>query len=261
MLNGQTVARATEKTPDCGSCGRMLCTFLPREPVGAMQHKHFLKRGDRLDSADGEGCMRFWIVVHGTAASCTSFEDGRRQIVGLETKGETICSLMAGVGTQNWLEALSDCMICEVDLSARARELHSDPAFLAATFHVVHRRLERCQNHVTTLGRLDSVERVTLFLAEMAVRAGATTDTQPLVSLPMSREDIADYLGLNSETVSRILSKLKKSKLVKFLSPSEFVVPDLAELDRRLPVSIPTPQVFRSEVVPAGPRALHEVTR
>ncbi len=238
----------------------MLCTFLPRDPSQVVQQKHFLKRGDRLDSVEADGCMRFWIVVHGTAASCTAFEDGRRQIVSLETRGETICSLMAGPGTQNWLEALSDCMICEVDLSSRARELHGDPAFLAATFHVVHRRLERCQTHVTTLGRLDSVERVTLFLAEMAVRAGATPDTQPLVALPMSREDIADYLGLNSETVSRILSKLKKSKLVKFLSPSEYVIPDLSELDRRLPVDIPTPQIFRSEVVPAGPSTLHEVS-
>ena len=124
----------------------------------------------------------------------------------------------------------------------------------------MHRRLERCQNHITTLGRLDSVERVTLFLAEMAVRAGATREAPQLVTLPMSREDIADYLGLNSETVSRILSKLKKSRLVKFLSPSEYIVPDLAELDRRLPVDIPTQQVFRSDVVPSGPRTLREVS-
>jgi CRP/FNR family transcriptional regulator len=46
--------------------------------------------------------------------------------------------------------------------------LHADPAYHAATFHVVPRRLERCQHYITTLGRLDSVVRVTLFLAEMA---------------------------------------------------------------------------------------------
>ncbi|SDK57694.1 Crp/Fnr family transcriptional regulator [Aliiruegeria lutimaris] len=258
MLRKHNVVDGSSK---CGSCQQVMCTFLPPQPENAIRVKHALKRGDRLDANEGNACLKFWIVVHGTAASCTSFADGRRQIVSLETKGETICSLMAGPGTQNWLEALSDCLICEIDLGTRAKELHADPAFLALSFHVVHRRLERSQSHLTTLGRLDSVERVTLFLAEMAARAGATLETQPVVSLPMSREDIADYLGLNSETVSRILSRLKKSKLVKFLSPSEFIIPDLAELDRRLPVAIPTPQVYRSEVVPGGPSILHEVPK
>jgi CRP/FNR family transcriptional regulator len=237
----------------------MLCTFLPASPGKSIRIKHALKRGDRLDALEGTACLKFWIVVHGTAASCTAFEDGRRQIIGLETNGEAICALMAGPGTQNWLEALNDCLICEIDLSPRAKELHGDPAFLAASFHVVHRRLERCQNHLTTLGRLDSVERVMLFLAEMAVQAGATPDTQPLVTLPMSREDIADYLGLNSETVSRILSRLKKSRLVKFLSPSEFIIPDLRQIDQRLPVNIPTPHSVGRNALPGAPLALREV--
>lgn len=216
-------------------------------------------RGDRLESMEGASCLKFWIVLSGTAATCTAFEDGRRQIISIETTGETLCGLMAGPGTQNWLEALSDVEICEIDLSARARELQKTPAFLAATFHVTHRRLERLQTHVTTLGRLDSVERVTLFLAEMAVRAGATETAQPLVTLPMSREDIADYLGLNAETVSRILTRLKKSKLVKFLSPSSYVIPDLARVARRLPVDIPDPGVFRHDTIRSGPGVLHEV--
>ncbi|PRY23234.1 CRP-like cAMP-binding protein [Aliiruegeria haliotis] len=242
-----------------GSCGNMICTFLPPGHSQAAKQKHFMKRGRRLDSCESDTCMKFWVVVHGTAATCTAFEDGRRQIVGLETAGETICSLMAGPGTQNWLEALSDCIVCEIDLSGNARELQGDPEFLATTFHVVHRRLERTQNHITTLGRLDSVERVTLFLAEMAIRSGATRAKPQLVTLPMSREDIADYLGLNAETVSRILSRLKKSRMVKFLSPSEFIVPDLGELERRLPVEIPEPAMFRPAAVRPGPGTVHEV--
>ena len=62
----------------------------------------------------------------------------------------------------------------------------------------------------------------------------------------MSREDIADYLGLNTETVSRILTRLKKSGLVKFNARNEFIVPDLAELGRRLPVEVPEPRMFQS---------------
>jgi len=54
----------------------------------------------------------------------------------------------------------------------------------------------------------------------------------------MNREEIADYLGLNSETVSRIFSKLRKAGLFKFLSPTEFVVPDPEAVARRLPVRV-----------------------
>lgn len=261
MLSPKAAGRNTSRASNCGSCGHMLCTFLPSDPGQVLRHRHILKRGNRLDSAEGETCLKFWVVIAGTAASCTAFEDGRRQIVGLEARGEALCSLMAGPGTQNWLEALSDCVVCEIDLSSRARELHGNPAFLAATFHVVHRRLERTQRHITTLGRLDSTERVTLFLAEMAVRAGSTdTDPRP-VSLPMSREDIADYLGLNAETVSRILTRLRKSRLVKFLTPSEFLVPDLGELGRRLPVDIPDAASFAPSAIRPGPSVLHEVPR
>lgn len=219
----------------CALCRLRSCSFLPMQPDD--RHKRDLKlaRGQRLETLNNGMCMTFWIITEGTAATCTAFEDGRRQIVGLETAGDAVCGLMAGPGTQNWLEALSDVHICELDMSARAAELHRDPGFLSASFHIVHKRLERSLHHLTTLGRLDSYERVLLFLGEMAVRAGRAQS----VTLPMSREDIADYLGLNAETVSRIFSKIKKAGLVQFLSPTEYLVPDLGAIERRLPLPIP----------------------
>lgn len=77
-----------------------------------------------------------------------------------------------------------------------------------------------------------------LFLAQMAMRVGRGAYNGGPVRLPMSREDIADYLGLNAETVSRIFSRVKKTGLVKFLSPTEYVIPDLNAIARRLPVPI-----------------------
>ncbi len=196
-----------------------------------------LDRGARLESQGHAACLKFWIIIDGTAATCTAFEDGRRQIIGLEGPGDIVCAAMAGHGTQNWLAALSPCHVCELDLTPMGEDLRHDADFLAATFKVAHRRLTQAQAHISTLGRLDSRERVLLFLAEMAERAN-----KGLVTLHMSREDIADYLGLNAETVSRILSRIKKSGLVKFLSPTEYVVPDMAAIARRLPVPIPTPE-------------------
>ncbi len=224
---------ATGLSRACECCPAEGCAFHDLQPLQAHQHSIRLDRGGRLESAGSGACLQFWVVIEGTAATCTAFEDGRRQIVGLEEKGDVICAAMAGQGTQNWLEALSPCEICEIDLSPEGARLRHDAAFLAATFMVAHRRLTQAQAHISTLGRLDSRERVLLFLAQMASRAG-----KGLVTLHMSREDIADYLGLNAETVSRILSRIKKTGLVKFLSPTEYVVPDMGEIARRLPVPI-----------------------
>ena len=218
----------------CAFCAINGCSFRCMDPDRRHQRELDLGRGERLEGDETGTCLKFWVVLQGTAATCTTFADGRRQILSLETPGDIICGLMASHGGQTWLEALSDCRICELDLTPEAPALRKNADFLAATFGVIHKRLERSQAHISTLGRLDSRERVLLFLAQMA-----STGRTGLVTLPMSREDIADYLGLNAETVSRILSRLKKSGVVKFLSPTEYVLPDMGEVARRLPVPIP----------------------
>lgn len=238
MNTGTDALHPPETTGGCIICERRFCQFVdgprPSRRTGLIS----LTRGDRLES-DESSCLRFWTVVQGTAAICTTFEDGRRQIIGLETAGDTTCGLMSGLDAGTWLEALDDCVICEQDFSSQAAVLRENPGFVMAVFEVTHRRLEIASRHLATLGRLDSTERVILFLAEMIVRTKGRCVADAAVTLPMSREDIADYLGLNTETVSRIMSRLKKSGLVRFLSPTEYLIPDLTAIRRRLPVAVP----------------------
>jgi len=80
---------------------------------------------------------------------------------------------------------------------------------------------------------------VCLFLADMAWRSGRESPAGWRVHLPLSREDIADYLGLNSETISRIFSRVKKARLATFLSPTEYLVPDIEALRSRAPMAAP----------------------
>lgn len=191
-----------------------------------------LSRGERMQTCEGK-CLKFWVVISGAAGICTMLHDGRRQISAVEGPGDVLCGPMSGPDSPVWIEALDPCQICELDFSDRAAALQKDPDFLSVMFGVIHRRLELSSRHLTTLGRLDSTERVILFLAEMTLRAGK----QRPVHLPMSRDDIADYLGLNAETVSRILSRLKKMRLFTFHSPTEFDVPDMDAVLKRLPVT------------------------
>ncbi|MHC0053795.1 Crp/Fnr family transcriptional regulator [Actibacterium sp. D379-3] len=209
-----------------------------------------LKRGERLDLGNG-ACQRIWVITSGVAAICTGLADGRRQIVGLETPGEIICGLAAASGSESWLEALSECHICEQSLAGLHGPLDQHPDLVSALFVLIHARLETCSTHLVTLGRLDSMERVSLFLLDMSRRIGQPAGASVQVELPMTREDIADFLGLNSETVSRLFTRLRKSGLVKFQSRSAYYIPDIAALERRIPMQSRAPHSFQTH----APRA------
>lgn len=221
----------------CQCCRTQVCGYVNGSSKGMRCAFRPFKRGDRLPASEAS-CMRFWTIVSGTAASCTAFPDGRRQIVQVEMPGDLVCGFSSSSDMESWIEFLSDSVVCEVDLSATAEGLRSDSEFQSRLFRFTHNQLERTALRVVLLGRLDSMERICFFLTEMARRSGVISGNSIRVSLEFSREDIADYLGLNAETVSRLLSRIKKLGLAIFLSPTEYAVPDMNRLERRIPVKI-----------------------
>mgnify|MGYP002387357068 FL=1 len=91
------------------------------------------------------------------------------------------------------------------------------------------RNLQHAENHMLLLGRKTLLERVAAFLLEMDGRLS----NAEIMSLPMSRRDIADYLGLTLETVSRALSQLHKAGVIDFIGTQrEFVILDRQRLAR-----------------------------
>ncbi len=95
---------------------------------------------------------------------------------------------------------------------------------MADMFGLIHGRLRENMSRLVTLGRLDSYERVAQFFYEIAVKTGQNRGKGVQVPLPMTREDIADYLGINTETVSRVISRLKKAGLVQFEGRTSYVI-------------------------------------
>ena len=86
-----------------------------------------------------------------------------------------------------------------------------DVALTARVLRLVTSNLQHAEDHMLLLGRKTSVEKVATFLLEMDERLGSPT----VMALPMNRRDIADYLGLTLETVSRALAKLRKRNLIR----------------------------------------------
>jgi CRP/FNR family transcriptional regulator, nitrogen fixation regulation protein len=95
---------------------------------------------------------------------------------------------------------------------------------------LITRSLEHAENHLLLLGRQRSLEKVAAFLAEMDRRAGRPA----VLLLPMTRRDIADYLGLTIETVSRALSELRNQRVIGFIGQTqrEVVLHDRRKLDQ-----------------------------
>ena len=218
----------------CTPCDNRICGMVGAK--GPAPRPRDLQRGERLEAGP---CLKVWTVVEGLAALCTSLPDGRRQIVTLSTPGDLLCPMPGTQGADLWVEALTGTRLCELDLSASAEALGEDAALSAELFRVVHRQMTCASVHLITLGRLDGMERVCLFLTDMVWRLGVRGPAGWRVHLPLSREDIADYLGLNAETVSRIFSRVKKSKLATFLSPTDFFVQDVEALQSRAPLAAP----------------------
>jgi CRP/FNR family nitrogen fixation transcriptional regulator len=79
------------------------------------------------------------------------------------------------------------------------------------------RNLEHAENHMLLLGRKTALEKVTAFLVEMDKRLTAAG----VMALPMSRQDIGDYLGLTIETVSRVLSNLRGAGVLDFIGKTQ----------------------------------------
>lgn len=221
----------------CVACHSHLCQALPADRRDTAQGVLELPRGSRLEADEGCTCPKLWNIVRGVAAVTTLLPDGRRQVIALHYPGDTIWGPDPTGSADVWLEALSDCWICEISQTTDAAGKPGNEALLARLFPLLQRQLEDQAARIVTLGRLDGYERVCLFLSELASRIGRRLDRQILISLPMSRSDIGDYLGLNAETVSRILARIRKAGLVKFVSPTQVIIPDLARLEKAVPIA------------------------
>lgn len=147
-------------------------------------------------------------VVSGAVRTSRLLSDGRRQIGDFYYPGD-IFGLESGSEHRFSAEALRDSVILIVKRSALRGQ--DGAALERAIWEATTRELERTQEHLLLLGRKTACEKVACFLMDVVARCGGHGG-----ELPMGRQDIADYLGLTIETVSRMLSQLQSTSMVEF---------------------------------------------
>ncbi len=150
-------------------------------------------------------------VISGAVRITRLLADGRRHIVAFCFPGE-LFGLEAGDTHQFAAEAVVASRIAFVRRSAVASEAERNGDAMWNVWRLMALELGRAQDHALVLGRLNAEERVGAFLRDMAARTGSDDS----IDLPMSRTDIADYLGLTIETVSRTLTHMERQGAIRF---------------------------------------------
>ena len=110
--------------------------------------------------------------------------------------------------------------VCRFSRAAFARFIEDKPHLLRRINELAVRELSQAQDHMVLLGRRSAEEKVATFLIGWRDRLGRLGGLAKMVPLPMSRQDIADYLGLTIETVSRTFTKLERDGVIEILPGS-----------------------------------------
>ena len=155
-------------------------------------------------------------VKTGAVRSYKLLTDGRRQIGAFHLVGD-IFGLENGSAHRFTAEALVRTTVRLIKRQSLEAVAESDAIVLRNLLSMTTSNLEHAENHMLLLGRKTSLEKVAAFLLEMDARLIPTG----IMALPMSRRDIADYLGLTLETVSRELSRLQRTGVLGFLDNSQ----------------------------------------
>ncbi|MEL6686665.1 MAG: Crp/Fnr family transcriptional regulator [Pseudomonadota bacterium] len=174
--------------------------------------EHLITEGERTDY--------FYDILDGTVALARNGRDGRRQILSFLGARQ----FLGASSTQrypNLATALTDVTAICYPRSALERVLETTPGFASQFRVVLTRILESAHDHVYTIGQRSAIERVASFILYLRANQArfdpvGPRDKSTHIDLPMTRLDIADFLGLTIETVSRAFSALKKSGTIGF---------------------------------------------
>lgn len=225
----------------CQSCEarhRGVCGVLtPQELTAVAKHTrqvHY-RPGEEL-IGDAEEITSYANVVRGVVKLTKMLEDGRQQVVGLQFAPDFLGRPFSQKSKLS-AEAASDVDLCRIPKSVLENMIAENTSFEHRLLEQTLRELDEAREWMVTLGRKTAAEKVASFLYSIVVhidpsieRNHATTAT---FDLPLTRADIADFLGLTVETVSRQLTKLRTDKVIEITNNRHIIIPDIERLKNR----------------------------
>lgn len=203
----------------CNVTGRCLARSVDPEAQAkiatALPPSRRVRKGDYLYRT-GEEFHSLFAVRQGSVKSVASTPDGTEQILGFHLPGEMI-GFAATEATQHTESAvaLEDSRICEWPVDALKALCRDQPSIQEEVFKLMGKTIRLDQEKLLLLGSRSAEARIAGFLLDMALRMEERGLSGREFILPMARGDIANYLGLAHETVSRLFGKLVEDQLIE----------------------------------------------
>lgn len=183
------------------------------------------KRNEEI-FGESETAEYVYRVVSGAVRTIRFSSDGRRQILGFYLPGD-VFGLESGEAHTLSAEAITNAELALVRRSMIETAAAQDTSAAQALIALMQRQLRSAHEHALVLGRKGAGERVAAFLLQLGDRVAARRE----IDLPMSRADIADYLALTIETVSRAFTQMERDHTIDLPSSRHVVVRDRCALE------------------------------
>ena len=214
----------------CGNCparALSICGALRTEDLGRLAS---LKTIQQVEPGatfidESEPATHYFNITQGAAKVYKLLPDGRRQVTGFFFAGDLLGLAFNSTYVYS-AEALTRMTICRFPRRQLERLLDDFPAMEKRLMAKASYELAAAQEHMMLLGRKTAHERIASFLLGLAGRQERLGGEPDVVHLPMTRTDIADYLGLTTETVSRVFTALKKRGWIVLRSSGEVELSD-----------------------------------
>jgi len=209
---------APARCQSCKARGSSLCAAMADGELSALHaigRRRTLPAGQAFNWA-GDRNNHCATVVDGMLKVTASTSDGREQIVGLLFPGDFVGELFADDATLT-VSALCETDLCTYPRTAFERTLEDHPRVERLLLRRTLLALGDARGRMLALGRRNARERIAGFLLDLVERTGRPVESGGTrIAIPISRGEMADYLGLTIETVSRQLSQLKAAGILAF---------------------------------------------
>ena len=223
-----------EQTSPCAACAvrnMAFCGVLNEQEMpqllSILQTTTVEPHGPIID--EGEPADYLFNLTEGAVKLYKLLPDGRRQITGFLFEGDFLGIAMNEKYAYS-AEAVGQVSLCRFSRRKLERLLDEFPKLEKRLLGMASNELVQAQDQILLLGRKTAQEKIVSFLLNLSDRAVKRAAPASPISLPMGRADIADYLGLTTETVSRTFTNLKRDGYIKLLQGGKVELPDRAEL-------------------------------
>ena len=203
---------------------------LPLTPNRSNRPFTKLKPGSYL-YFEGDDVTHLYQIESGVVRLTRVLEDGRQQVIAFGYPGDIIGFPANGLHHTD-CDALVETRLTPITRQALDDSRH-DPEMHAALMDAALHEISAMQDHFMMLGRKSAAEKVASFLKVLLERIGDGGATPPVVDLPMSRSDIADFLGLTTETVCRCITALRKAGIIRLVGVNRVEILEPASLVQR----------------------------